>query len=207
MYAGRAIIRFQWSRDYCVSVRIDYANTMMRCFCLAGLRAREANRRRRTVLAGLIGNVMEWFDFAVYGYFASVIGAQFFPQSSAGYTATADIRGVRGRIPGPAHRQPGARCGRGSHRPPRAAGAVDRADGWRDVAHRTAADLCVDRRRRSHPAGHAAAVAGLLGGRRVHRIDGVHHRVRARRRDAASSAARPPWAPRSDSSSARAAPG
>ena len=39
---------------------------------------------RRTALAGLIGNVMEWFDFAVYGYFASVIGAQFFPQSSPG---------------------------------------------------------------------------------------------------------------------------
>jgi MFS transporter, MHS family, proline/betaine transporter len=37
---------------------------------------------RRTVLAGLIGNVMEWFDFAVYGYFASVIGGQFFPESS-----------------------------------------------------------------------------------------------------------------------------
>ncbi len=36
----------------------------------------------RTALAGLIGNVLEWFDFAVYGYFATVIGAQFFPQSS-----------------------------------------------------------------------------------------------------------------------------
>jgi MHS family proline/betaine transporter-like MFS transporter len=36
----------------------------------------------RTVLAGLIGNVLEWFDFAVYGYFASDIGRQFFPQSS-----------------------------------------------------------------------------------------------------------------------------
>jgi len=32
--------------------------------------------------AGLIGNVMEWFDFAVYGYFAGDIGRQFFPQSS-----------------------------------------------------------------------------------------------------------------------------
>jgi MHS family proline/betaine transporter-like MFS transporter len=39
---------------------------------------------RRTALAGLIGNVMEWFDFAVYGYFASVIGAQFFPKSNPG---------------------------------------------------------------------------------------------------------------------------
>jgi MHS family proline/betaine transporter-like MFS transporter len=37
----------------------------------------------RTALAGLIGNVLEWFDFAVYGYFASDIGRQFFPASSA----------------------------------------------------------------------------------------------------------------------------
>jgi MHS family proline/betaine transporter-like MFS transporter len=35
----------------------------------------------RTALAGLIGNVLEWFDFAVFGYFASDIGAQFFPKS------------------------------------------------------------------------------------------------------------------------------
>ncbi len=37
----------------------------------------------RTALAGLIGNVLEWFDFAVYGYFATDIGHQFFPQNSA----------------------------------------------------------------------------------------------------------------------------
>ena len=37
----------------------------------------------RAALAGLIGNVLEWFDFAVYGYFASDIGRQFFPQSDA----------------------------------------------------------------------------------------------------------------------------
>jgi MFS transporter, MHS family, proline/betaine transporter len=36
----------------------------------------------RTAMAGLIGNLLEWFDFAVYGYFASDIGRQFFPQSS-----------------------------------------------------------------------------------------------------------------------------
>jgi len=35
----------------------------------------------RTAMAGLIGNVLEWFDFAVYGYFATDIGKQFFPQS------------------------------------------------------------------------------------------------------------------------------
>ena len=37
----------------------------------------------RTALAGLIGSVIEWFDFMVYGYFATDIGRQFFPQSSA----------------------------------------------------------------------------------------------------------------------------
>jgi MFS transporter, MHS family, proline/betaine transporter len=35
----------------------------------------------RTALAGLIGNVLEWFDFAVYGYFVGEIGRQFFPRS------------------------------------------------------------------------------------------------------------------------------
>ena len=33
----------------------------------------------RIVLVGLIGNVMEWYDFAVYGFFAAVIGKLFFP--------------------------------------------------------------------------------------------------------------------------------
>jgi MHS family proline/betaine transporter-like MFS transporter len=36
----------------------------------------------RTAAAGVIGNVLEWFDFAVYGYFATDIGAQFFPARS-----------------------------------------------------------------------------------------------------------------------------
>ena len=42
---------------------------------------RRSTSALRTALAGLIGNVLEWFDFAVYGYFASDIGKQFFPQS------------------------------------------------------------------------------------------------------------------------------
>jgi MFS transporter, MHS family, proline/betaine transporter len=35
----------------------------------------------RTALAGLIGNVLEWFDFAVYGYFVGDIGRAFVPSS------------------------------------------------------------------------------------------------------------------------------
>jgi len=38
--------------------------------------------RRRIVVAGLVGNVMEWYDFAVYGYFAAVLGRQFFPSDN-----------------------------------------------------------------------------------------------------------------------------
>ncbi|MGD9762232.1 MAG: MFS transporter [Candidatus Binatia bacterium] len=40
-------------------------------------------QQRRVILAGVAGNVMEWYDFAVYGYFASIIGAQFFPSHDA----------------------------------------------------------------------------------------------------------------------------
>ena len=35
---------------------------------------------RRVILAGAIGNVLEWYDFAVYGYFATAIGRAFFPK-------------------------------------------------------------------------------------------------------------------------------
>lgn len=38
--------------------------------------------KRRIVLSGAIGNLMEWYDFAVYGYLASIIGSQFFPSDS-----------------------------------------------------------------------------------------------------------------------------
>ncbi|MEJ2497437.1 MAG: MFS transporter [Sulfurovaceae bacterium] len=34
---------------------------------------------RHRVMAGFIGNVVEWYDFAVYGYLAGVIAPVFFP--------------------------------------------------------------------------------------------------------------------------------
>jgi MHS family proline/betaine transporter-like MFS transporter len=33
----------------------------------------------RVIVTGLIGNVLEWYDFAVYGFFAASIGQEFFP--------------------------------------------------------------------------------------------------------------------------------
>ena len=38
-------------------------------------------------MAGVAGNILEWYDFAVFGYFGDVIGQVFFPPS-AGHTAT-----------------------------------------------------------------------------------------------------------------------
>jgi MFS transporter, MHS family, proline/betaine transporter len=34
---------------------------------------------RKVIAAGAIGNVLEWYDFAIYGYFAAMIGRTFFP--------------------------------------------------------------------------------------------------------------------------------
>jgi MFS transporter, MHS family, proline/betaine transporter len=36
----------------------------------------------RTVAAGVVGNVLEWYDFALYGFFAPTIGRSFFPSES-----------------------------------------------------------------------------------------------------------------------------
>ncbi len=38
-----------------------------------------ARAARYAVAAASLGNVLEWFDFAVYGFFAAVIGKNFFP--------------------------------------------------------------------------------------------------------------------------------
>jgi MHS family proline/betaine transporter-like MFS transporter len=34
---------------------------------------------RRGVIAGVVGNILEWYDFALFGFFAREIGAHFFP--------------------------------------------------------------------------------------------------------------------------------
>ncbi|CAJ0679429.1 Proline/betaine transporter [Ralstonia mannitolilytica] len=38
-----------------------------------------AAHARRIVISSSIGNALEWYDFLVYGFFASVIGKLFFP--------------------------------------------------------------------------------------------------------------------------------
>src|SRR5665213_1109631 len=42
----------------------------------------QSRMRRRVVLASILGNGLEWFDFVSYGYFASIIAKVFFPAGS-----------------------------------------------------------------------------------------------------------------------------
>jgi MHS family proline/betaine transporter-like MFS transporter len=37
---------------------------------------------RKERIAGVVGNVVEWYDFALYGFLASIIGQQFFPSDN-----------------------------------------------------------------------------------------------------------------------------
>lgn len=43
---------------------------------------KEGSYIRRVILSCMIGNALEWYDFALYGYFATTIGSLFFPKFS-----------------------------------------------------------------------------------------------------------------------------
>ena len=38
--------------------------------------------QQKNVAAGIIGNVLEWYDFAIYGYMVPVLSALFFPSDN-----------------------------------------------------------------------------------------------------------------------------
>ena len=39
-------------------------------------------KAQRGIVAGVVGNILEWYDFALFGFFAPQIGAHFFPATS-----------------------------------------------------------------------------------------------------------------------------
>jgi MHS family proline/betaine transporter-like MFS transporter len=53
----------------------------------------EASSQRRLAIAGMAGNILEWYDFSIYGFFAYAIGENFFPAASAS-TSLIDAFGV-----------------------------------------------------------------------------------------------------------------
>ncbi|MGW5153472.1 MFS transporter [Rhodococcus koreensis] len=42
----------------------------------------EQNKMRRVITAAAVGNFIEWYDFAVYGFLATTLAAQFFPSEN-----------------------------------------------------------------------------------------------------------------------------
>ena len=46
---------------------------------VATLATATSAENRKAVVAGTIGNVLEWYDFGVYGYFATTMSQLFFP--------------------------------------------------------------------------------------------------------------------------------
>ena len=45
--------------------------------------------KRRSLAAGTIGNLVEWFDWSVYGFFAPYLAVSFFPTTSSTHTTKA----------------------------------------------------------------------------------------------------------------------
>ena len=43
--------------------------------------AESGQTSRQAVSAAVVGNVLEWYDFAVYGFMAGIIGKNFFPST------------------------------------------------------------------------------------------------------------------------------
>ena len=135
---------------------------------------------RKAVTGASIGNAVEWFDFAIYGFLATFIAANFFPSGNetaallntfAIFAAAFFMRPLGGFVFGPL----GDRIGRQrvlAHRDP--------ADVGLDAGHRPAADLRHDRCRRPAAAVVPALPAGLLRRRRIRRRRGVSRRVRDR---------------------------
>ena len=42
-----------------------------------------STQAKRNLIGGVVGNILEWYDFAVFGYFAPILGAQFFPSDDS----------------------------------------------------------------------------------------------------------------------------
>ena len=54
---------------------------------------RGGTSQRRLAIAGMAGNILEWYDFSIYGFFAYAIGQNFFPSHSKA-TSLIDAFGV-----------------------------------------------------------------------------------------------------------------
>jgi MHS family proline/betaine transporter-like MFS transporter len=72
-------------------------NQVARLDLIGGKIAKEARQfmaelkhaERRAILGGMAGNIVEWYDFSIYGYFALILGPLFFPSDDPATTLMA----------------------------------------------------------------------------------------------------------------------
>ena len=149
-----------------------YARTMS--LPRTGGSAGEEDASRRAITAACVGNAAEWYDFAIYGALATVIGVVYFPAENPATALSAAFAAY-----GTALLRAAARCPRlrPDGRPSRAAQRPDRGDlphGRRHLAGRVPAGLRHDRSARPDrpPAAARRARAGRRG--RARRGRGLH---------------------------------
>ncbi len=57
-------------------------------FTLLNENLMQSSLMRKIIISGMIGNALEWYDYALYAQFASIIGMHFFPDSNMRETLT-----------------------------------------------------------------------------------------------------------------------
>lgn len=49
---------------------------------------------KKVIVSGMVGNALEWYDYALYGHMAAIIGSLFFPQDTSDYVKMLSVFGV-----------------------------------------------------------------------------------------------------------------
>jgi hypothetical protein len=122
-------------------------------------------QRKTAVVAGTVGNIIEWYDFALYGYFATVLATLFFPAENRAVSLDCYLWRLCRRLYYAADRSGGVWVARRHHRTQPHDASLRSTDGDTDGRDGTASHLRERRRRCPGSAGAGPAGAGVLGRR------------------------------------------
>ena len=146
----------------------------------AGASADVAHASRRAIVAACVGNAAEWYDFAIYGSLATVIGLVFFPTQDlaialsaafATYGTAFLVRPLRTGV-----RSVGRRAG-----PADSTGSCGLPHGWRDDMCRAVARIRHDRSARAGCPGVVTCRSRARSRRRTRHRRRIHPGERAPR--------------------------
>jgi hypothetical protein len=150
------------------------------CMTTPGPGAVQAPGLRHRVMGGFIGNVVEWYDFALYGYLAGVIAPVLVPRDTPTGRADRHVRHRRGGLPHATARGRGLRVVRIPPRPGADDSDLGRDDGAAHAPARSSALVLECRDARAGAAGRRAPGAGRVRRRRVLVLGNLSRRDRAR---------------------------